>query len=233
MSRAGQDTLLSRAVKTGATGPAFTGEADLGFVGYDVLEAACRRLTARELAVALKDRFMPIAFGPEPQAYVAAGPTALNAAYAHGSSVVATADPRDFVAALQAIYGGEICGRAAGHLVQAAPEFSARWRLRPAQGAALAAGAVALALGWYAMPLAAAIVASVVFGIVFLAVCAIRLLGLLNAPPPPRPPQLGEAELPVYTVLVPLFRETKVLGQLIEALSRLDYPALGSKRTKA
>ena len=47
-----------------------------------------------------------------------------------------------------------------------------------------------------------------------------------------RPP-LQDAELAVYTVLVPLFREARALDQLIAALGQFDYPALASKRTKA
>ncbi len=36
---------------------------------------------------------------------------------------------------------------------------------------------------------------------------------------------LPDAELPVYTVLVALYRETKVVPRLVRALARLDYPA--------
>lgn len=36
----------------------------------------------------------------------------------------------------------------------------------------------------------------------------------------------ADAELPVYTILVPLFRETPVLPQLLRALAALDYPAV-------
>jgi cellulose synthase/poly-beta-1,6-N-acetylglucosamine synthase-like glycosyltransferase len=89
---------------------------------------------------------------------------------------------------------------------------------------ALSAAAGGLAVLWYYLPILAAIVASVVCGIVFLMVCGFRLLGLLPAQPPPRPPRLSDAELPVYTLLVPLFRETRVLDQLVAALCRLDYP---------
>jgi glycosyltransferase XagB len=35
---------------------------------------------------------------------------------------------------------------------------------------------------------------------------------------------LQDADLPVYTVLVPLFREANVIGALIENLAELDYP---------
>jgi glycosyltransferase XagB len=234
VDRTGQDYLLSRAEQWNAPDfapwqaePETPGPQTAGpqTVGYETLEAACRRLTARELAVALRHRYLPIAFGPEPQAYAAAGPAALAQARSRGLPVVGAAEPGDLAAALQAVYGQDICGRAAGHLVQAAPEFSARWRLSPAQAAALSLAAAAFGIGWYVMPLAAAITASLVFGVVFLAVCGIRLLGLLPAPPAPPPPPLGDAELPVYTLLVPLFRETSVLGQLVAALCRLDYPA--------
>ncbi|HNQ34814.1 MAG TPA: glycosyltransferase family 2 protein [bacterium] len=37
--------------------------------------------------------------------------------------------------------------------------------------------------------------------------------------------RLGPDELPVYTILLPLYRETEVLDQLISSISRLDYPA--------
>lgn len=39
------------------------------------------------------------------------------------------------------------------------------------------------------------------------------------------PDATADAELPVYTLLVPLFEEAKVLPQLVKALRRLDYPA--------
>jgi cellulose synthase/poly-beta-1,6-N-acetylglucosamine synthase-like glycosyltransferase len=40
----------------------------------------------------------------------------------------------------------------------------------------------------------------------------------------PAPPRLPDAELPRYTVLVPLYKEANVLDPLVSHLSRLDYP---------
>ncbi|GAA1913753.1 glycosyltransferase [Microbacterium aoyamense] len=37
--------------------------------------------------------------------------------------------------------------------------------------------------------------------------------------------QLKDEELPIYTVLVPVFREARIVGRLVENLGRLDYPA--------
>lgn len=35
---------------------------------------------------------------------------------------------------------------------------------------------------------------------------------------------LDEDDLPIYTILVPLYKEDKVIGKLIKSLSKLDYP---------
>jgi cellulose synthase/poly-beta-1,6-N-acetylglucosamine synthase-like glycosyltransferase len=40
-----------------------------------------------------------------------------------------------------------------------------------------------------------------------------------------RPRRIPDAELPIYSVLVPLFRERAILPDLVRALSDLDYPA--------
>ena len=146
--------------------------------------------------------------------------------------MVGWADPGDLVDALQAVYGRDICRRAAWHLAEVAPEFSARRRISLSQAAVLSLAAASVAVLWYFMPGVAAIAASLVFGVVFLAVCGVRLLGLMAAGPADKPPPLHDAELPVYTVLVPLFRETRVLDQLVAALGRFDYPALCIKSTK-
>jgi hypothetical protein len=42
---------------------------------------------------------------------------------------------------------------------------------------------------------------------------------------------IPDADLPIYTIIVALYREEAVVVQLLRALERLDYPALGSKLT--
>jgi cellulose synthase/poly-beta-1,6-N-acetylglucosamine synthase-like glycosyltransferase len=37
---------------------------------------------------------------------------------------------------------------------------------------------------------------------------------------------LGSENLPIYTVLVPLYHEANVLSELSAALRRLDYPGI-------
>ncbi len=47
-----------------------------------------------------------------------------------------------------------------------------------------------------------------------------------------RNPRGVDAELPIYTIRVPLYREAQMLAPLVRAVTRLDRPALGSKSTK-
>jgi cellulose synthase/poly-beta-1,6-N-acetylglucosamine synthase-like glycosyltransferase len=62
-------------------------------------------------------------------------------------------------------------------------------------------------------------------GLVLLVPALLRLAAAVSRPPEPPPvPLLGDSDLPVYTVLVPLRDEAHMVGQLAEALRRMDYP---------
>ena len=65
--------------------------------------------------------------------------------------------------------------------------------------------------------------------VIFLPVIALRVFAAYNllrrAPAKRARPRLQDAELPVYTILVPLYREANMLASLTSALARLDYPA--------
>lgn len=101
---------------------------------------------------------------------------------------------------------------------------AARRSLAPVQAVALcglAAGAGAFI--WFEPQLFGhGVIAAGAWG--FLAVAFWRVgLVLLSAVPPPPPPE--PAVWPRYTVVAALYREAEVVGQLIERLSRIDYPA--------
>ncbi len=67
------------------------------------------------------------------------------------------------------------------------------------------------------------------FSIVFFLGVALRACAAAHAfitlEQPEAPPSIPDRDLPRYTVMAPLFRETRVLPGLIDALTRLDYPA--------
>ncbi|HEY0571542.1 MAG TPA: glycosyltransferase [Enterovirga sp.] len=119
-----------------------------------------------------------------------------------------------------------IAGLAADGLARVRPEHSARAGVTFGQAVILVAAALALCAGFLISPGSTWLWTSLLLGIVFLGVTTIRLaaLGEWIAPHPPRLPRSDDRDLPVYTVLVPLFREARVLPQLIGALRRLDYP---------
>ena len=62
-------------------------------------------------------------------------------------------------------------------------------------------------------------------GLVFLAWGALRLLGPLTSASLTHPPlDLTDDRLPVYTIIVALYREAAAVKALVAALRRIDYP---------
>ena len=176
--------------------------------------------------MALRHRYLPIR-SASPEAFVAAA-DAMAAASARraGHSVHRRVEARDLLAALQTVFGPEIALRASLLLALRDPEFSACSPSRPWMRL-LAGGLAAATLGMVFMPDGVALaLLSLVFGFVFLCVMAVKLMAVM----PQRPSlargrrQLESRDLPVYSVLVPLFREIEVADQLIDGLTRIDYP---------
>jgi len=106
------------------------------------------------------------------------------------------------------------------------PSFSARTVLSAWQGAMIALGAVLLLLSMAFAPLATLIGIQVTSIGLFLACLALRFRALRTAGPlrlrQPRP--ANPADLPVYSVLVALYREQAMVPQLLAALGRLQWP---------
>lgn len=98
---------------------------------------------------------------------------------------------------------------------------------------ALAAIATMLLLGFACWPLPTLRILATVATLFFALVVALRVIAcadLLFAAPlrwasARAPAAIAEGDLPVYTLLVPLFREAQMLPALARALARLDYPA--------
>jgi cellulose synthase/poly-beta-1,6-N-acetylglucosamine synthase-like glycosyltransferase len=62
------------------------------------------------------------------------------------------------------------------------------------------------------------------FATIFAASAAIRLAALLTPRRPRVAPPLADEALPHYSLIVPLYREAEVAGELVANLDRLDYP---------
>lgn len=202
--------------------------------GWAIAEAL-RHLPEDELAHALRNRILPASSLPGLRLFAGFGRAAHKLARHRGLNLVAQGRPADFIAAARLALGPSLLREATYGLARKHWRFSARRRLTLPQIVCGLSGLAAMVLAAMVLPLNLLwIAASLVSGLFFLAVIALRLLCLF--PPQPLPdaaaPDLADDELPDYSVLVPLFRETAVFKQLLAALERLHYPALCIKRTK-
>ncbi|MCA3575546.1 MAG: glycosyltransferase [Aestuariivirga sp.] len=187
-----------------------------------------RRLPPEELADALRSKLVPVVSLPGLTLYAACGPAALAEGQRLGLRIVGTADAHDLLAAARGVHGPALLAEATFRLARRMPDYSARRRLTQSQAAVLIGLAVLAAAAAVLLPFELFwLLASLMGGLFFLSIVALRLLCLmppLQKPVPP-PLPLSEEELPCYSVLVPLFRETSVLQQLVRGLGALRYPA--------
>ncbi|MFG1409866.1 MAG: glycosyltransferase [Pseudomonadota bacterium] len=84
--------------------------------------------------------------------------------------------------------------------------------------------AVLLATGFLASPQTTFLALQAVLSIMFLGAIALRLAACFVTAEPDGACRLGDHHLPIYTVMVPLYREAAVLPRLVAALAALDYP---------
>lgn len=124
--------------------------------------------------------------------------------------------------------GGQRLREAVGRLRARTPELSAAAGLWAWQRRALLAALLALGAGLLLAPETTLIALLAIMAVPFLCVVVLRTVALwqLRAPLHTARPsgRLAEVPLPVYTVLVPLFREAGVVPELLASLRALDYP---------
>jgi len=147
--------------------------------------------------------------------------------------LIYVATPKAIRRAVQERFYEALNDRARLQLVRTSPESSAQHRFSPKQAAVLfALFALIAGLGIVA-PRLMALGVSFAFTLCFLSISVLKFASILvgrrlnefAAPDGPPEDKAGsDQNLPVYTVLVPLFREAAVLPILVDALNRLDYP---------
>ena len=111
------------------------------------------------------------------------------------------------------------------------PEQSARTRTVPWQRAALIAVGASLLGALLLAPIDIIRAVTLLLAVLFVPVIGLRAAAayeLLRGDAslePSRARRVPDAALPTYTILVPLYREAHMLPSLVQALSRLDWPA--------
>jgi len=158
-------------------------------------------------------------------------PFALRALLARLSSHrIALCGPRALRDAIRDRFTAVLAQGAVRTLAARRPHLSAH---RPAlawQVWVFALGCAALLAAGLTAPLATVHVATIVLACAFVPVILLRLAAAFElagkgpAPSGDAVPAPG-SELPVYTILAPLYREAHMLPSLLNALSRLDWPA--------
>ncbi|MDX2265937.1 MAG: glycosyltransferase [Hyphomicrobiales bacterium] len=141
--------------------------------------------------------------------------------------MIALASRRVVAASLARAQGPRLTRQAVEGLLRRRAEDSAKsgvWRWQAAAAAA-AAGSAAGAL--IVAPREALTMLCALFSLVFFIGVALRAAAAVHAfraSPPTDHPAPPDAALPRYSVLVPLYKEARVLPQLVDALARLRYP---------
>ncbi len=141
---------------------------------------------------------------------------------------VAITTPALLTKAIFQIQARSIANRAAYDLPRFDPSLSSHDGISLQQIAVLALVALFLSFSLHTAPALtlaglAGLLSPLFLGIVVLKLAAAALPNPLE----PAAPLLraNDAELPIYTIIVALYREKRIASRLITALSRLDYPA--------
>lgn len=136
--------------------------------------------------------------------------------------------PRVVLAAIEHRFRDVFRQRAVTDLAESEPQFSASTVITPGQIAAFAVVAALVGGLLLAAPRDTGTALTAILGGLFFANGAFRVL-LLWLGGDPRPAtfasSLPDASLPMYSILVPLYREANVMPALLRALRALDYPA--------
>jgi len=137
--------------------------------------------------------------------------------------------PLDIERAVTEAFRADLIHLATAGLRTRRPEHSAAAGLSGPQRTAMILGVLAViavsVVSWTFALSGVVLFANIVFlgAICFKLVCVVAGIGtriVVDAAPVPR----TDRDLPLYTVLVPAYREANVIGDLIENLAALDYP---------
>ncbi len=147
--------------------------------------------------------------------------------------------PHAFSLASPHVLRGAICRHFAGSFASGAveglasrhPDKSARSKTALWQRLVLAGGTFVFIAALAIAPADAIWLLTLALAVLFLPVIALRLMAACRLmrfkahDAAHAGPRVGDAALPIYTLLVPLFREAHMVKPLIHALTRLDWPA--------
>lgn len=165
-------------------------------------------------------RFILAPEGPALRAMLEAGPRRRDD--------VAVVTPRRFSAALRDANAERLALRAANRDLPGLARDSARTGSSRGQRIAAALAAAAALAGAVVAPIETFFAVALLLGPLFLGLILLRLGAAIEQPLPDlwrrHRWRVDDSRLPVYSVAIPLYREERVLEQMLGALRQLDYP---------
>lgn len=120
--------------------------------------------------------------------------------------------------------GSKLAEEAAFGLRDSRLEYSAVVTRFANYRSALLAGLLGAALCFYYAPGPARFTVEVMLAVIFLAWAGLRLFACFAGEPRTIIEPISDRDLPVYTILVPLYREAAMVSDLVAAISALNYP---------
>jgi cellulose synthase/poly-beta-1,6-N-acetylglucosamine synthase-like glycosyltransferase len=198
----------------------------LFLLNEDEIRQSFRRLLPSEVRLLFRHNIFPIVWSPRGILYAVAGPTAQEEAARRGLPVAAYADPDLVRKIMTDVFGQKLRWYAILNLAKRYPMWSAKRCTAQALVLMTLIALVSLSFMFLSFDIASAVVAAV-WATFFMSVVLLRLMSLMNSPKiaVSRHGGLPDRDLPSYSVLVPLFKETGVLEKLLNALVAIDYPA--------
>lgn len=195
-----------------------------------VADAGVRLAAAIDYPQCVKAGVVPLA-GLDRTAFVVAprgqAIGALNAALRRNASdALVVTTPTHLSELVHAAAHREISQRASLGLWSLDPWLCARGGAGRGQSIAALIGIGALAACLALAPGATVTVCEMMLSLAFLAVIWLRLAACAASREVPAPPPafLDDAKLPIYSIVIALYREARVVPQLLAALDAIDYP---------
>ena len=133
--------------------------------------------------------------------------------------------PQRLAALLRTRMGEQIAREASNTVERLDPALSARRGLSRGQLVFVAAALILASFAALAAPVALTLPASIFLWLLFACAVAIRLTAMAANRAPTPAPEVADADLPIYSIIVPLYREARGVARLVAALDAIDYPA--------
>lgn len=200
---------------------------DWSTVPEEWMTNAVARMTSKERELMLRYKLIPYCWLPDCTVYGIVDEGALQKGRALGLRMIGRVTPEIYRKLVRRCFAKTLEHKAVHDLSQSKPWASAHKRLSAGQAIFLAIGVLTTLLMANLYSTAGIIWSLQILAcLFFLMVVYLRCLCLMPLPRGPGfvAPLLQDNELPVYTVLVPLFREISVLHKIVNALAVLDYP---------